>query len=130
MWRIVVDLIVIFVLVGGDIALRAVEQRSVDVSRFTGEYWFIIWTAAMTLAALFRAIVGAVAIKEKSPLYGLIEWFSIAVLSNVLIVLLDVRWHPEYSLKTVMAFGLFPVVLPSVIASTIVYFVVSRAMAK
>jgi hypothetical protein len=129
MQRIIVDLILMSVLVGGDIALVAIERRSVEVSRFTGEYWFILWPAALSLAAAFRAIVGLLR-KEKSLRYGLSEWFSVAVLANALIVLLDVLWHPEYSLKTVIVFSLLPVVLPSVITSTIVYFLISRRTAR
>lgn len=130
MRRVILDLIVVSVLVGGHIALRAAEQRSVDLSRFTGEYWFIIWAVAMSLAASFRRIVGALMTKEKSILYGLIEWFAVAVITNVLVVALDVRWHPEYNLKTVLALGLFTTIVPALLASSAFYVLVSALLLK
>jgi len=129
--RMIADVVVLAVLVGGYTLVHVITDMSVSASRVTGHYFSVAWIIMMALVTSLRAIVGLrIASARRLAQLGTIEWFMLAVVANLLLAGLDVWWHPEYNLKTVLAFGLFPVILPSVITSTIVYFLVSRMTAK
>src|ERR1700737_2630285 len=106
MKRIIADLSVLATLVVCVVVAHALERSSISISRFSGRHFWLIWIAVMILAALVRATLGQVVSSRGSSLRSeLIEWFGVAVVANLLLVLSDVLWHPEYSFETVFVSG-------------------------
>jgi hypothetical protein len=129
--RTISDVIVLTALVGGYALMQSLERNSIYASRFTGRNFLIIWTTATVILASVRGALDTRFFGEhRSTVIGLAEWFIVVVGANFLIGLLDILSHPEYSFRTVITLGLLAAGLPSVIASTLMYLLVSQVTAR
>src|ERR1700719_3868990 len=81
----------------------------------------VVWVVIVSLIAFGRAKVECCRSTSNSWYGALFEWCATATTGNILLFWLDVIVNPKDDFKTMLGFGCFIFLIPSVLLSAIVY---------